>query len=102
MKIKNTVVIILQKKFNCDMCGLCCQSLNKSHLYDDLNDGTGTCIHYDKRSRCCRIYAKRPIKCNIQKAYEIYFKDKISYKDYLAANYVACRKLKEEDGYHEH
>lgn len=32
------------KDFECDKCGLCCMNLNKSSLYDDLNDGTGVCI----------------------------------------------------------
>lgn len=35
--------------FNCDKCGLCCQNLNKSINADDLNDGTGVCVYYNKK-----------------------------------------------------
>lgn len=60
-------------KFQCDRCGLCCQNLNKSRLYNDLNDGTGVCRYYNELTKLCNIYKNRPDKCNINKMYQIYF-----------------------------
>lgn len=81
--------------FPCDKCGKCCENLNKSPLYSDLNDGTGKCIHYDRGTKFCRIYEHRPEKCNIIASYK-YFKDKYSFEEYVQINIDSCRKLKEE------
>lgn len=82
-----------KKQFICNMCGLCCQNLDKNKLYDDLNDGTGVCIHYDKSTRRCTIYEKRPDKCNVDKYY-MKFEKQISYDEYLELNYQNCKRLK--------
>lgn len=82
--------------FVCDKCGKCCRSLQRSPLYADLDDGTGTCIHYDCKTRLCTIYEKRPILCNIKEAY-IFFQDEMSYEEYLSLNCKACERLKEEN-----
>lgn len=79
--------------FICDKCGKCCENLDKSHIYDDLNDGTGVCVNYDKQTHLCKIYDQRPLKCNIEKSYTL-FKDKITYDEYLNLNYTACKVLK--------
>lgn len=79
--------------FKCIKCGLCCQNLNKSQLYDDLNDGTGTCIYYDKVTHLCSIYNNRPEKCNVDKCYK-YFSDKYTYEEYLELNYKSCEMLR--------
>lgn len=81
--------------FRCDKCGLCCQNLNHSSLYDDLNDGNGVCVYYDKKTHLCRIYNERPEKCNIQKAYN-FFSDIYTYDEYLQLNYLSCKVLKGE------
>ena len=81
--------------FVCDKCGLCCERLNLSHEYDDLNDGTGTCIYFDKRKRLCSIYENRPEKCNIEASY-YRFKSVLSYEEYLEINYQTCKLFKEE------
>ena len=41
--------------FKCDRCGLCCQNLSKSSLYGDLNDGTGVCRYFDRKSNLCKL-----------------------------------------------
>lgn len=81
--------------FICDKCGLCCQSLQNNPIYSDLDDGTGTCIYYDKVTHLCTIYDSRPIKCNVKAAYEAY-KFEMSYEQYLDLNYEACKTLKEK------
>ena len=81
------------KKFYCDKCGLCCQNLNRSSLYDDLNDGTGVCIYYDVKTHLCKIYDERPDKCNVEKYYE-YVAGQYSYEEYLKLNVESRMKLK--------
>lgn len=86
----------MDKIFNCDKCGLCCQNLKLSSLYKDLDRGDGTCIFYNEETKLCNIYENRPIICNIEKAYELYFSDKIEKNKYYELNYEVCNKLKEK------
>lgn len=81
------------EKFLCDCCGKCCEHLDLSPLYVDLDDGTGMCIHYDYHTHLCKIYAHRPLKCNVEAMYR-FFANKISWSDYLAENRKGCLKLK--------
>lgn len=78
--------------FQCNKCGKCCESLNRSFLYDDLNDGNGTCKYYDKNTKLCTIYNSRPEKCNVEKFYK-----KVShlytYEEYIKLNYLSCELL---------
>lgn len=83
-------------EFVCDKCGICCRNLQRSPLYKNLDDGTGTCIHYDSKTHLCTIYDKRPILCDIKKAYT-FFQSEMSYEKYLSLNYQACKSLKEEN-----
>lgn len=80
-------------EFKCDKCGLCCQNLNLNKLYDDLNDGTGCCIYYDKKTKLCKIYDNRPEKCNVKAMYK-YFALYMSYEEYLNMNTKMCKILK--------
>ena len=82
-----------KQKFQCEKCGLCCENLDKSSLYDDLNDGTGICIYYDMNTHLCRIYENRPDKCNVDKYYQ-YVKEFYTYEEYLELNYESCKRLK--------
>lgn len=86
----------MEDVFNCDKCGLCCQNLNKSELYNDLNDGTGVCVYFDKKSKLCMIYENRPLKCNIDKLYNLYFRKYYSIEEYYKLNKNICDELKEE------
>lgn len=80
--------------FNCDKCGYCCSNLDSSPLYADLDRGDGVCRYFDTDTRLCTIYADRPLKCNIDKTYELFFKDKMTLDEYYSLNYDACKKLK--------
>ena len=82
-------------KFNCDKCGICCRNLNRSDLYTFLDRGDGVC-KYLTNSNLCSIYDERPILCQIDKAYEIYFKETLTKEEYYQLNYNACIKLKYE------
>lgn len=81
--------------FKCDCCGLCCMNLNMSEIYNDLNRGDGICKYFDIDTKLCTIYATRPEKCNVDRTYEKYFKEKISLDQYYELNYEACKRLKE-------
>lgn len=78
--------------FKCDKCGHCCRHLANSEVYKELDRGDGVCKYLD--GNLCSIYDDRPDICNIDKAYELYFKDDISKEDYLKFNHDACLILK--------
>lgn len=82
--------------FKCDMCGLCCQNLDTNTQYDDLNDGTGVCIYFDADTNRCKIYNRRPDKCNVDKSYMTFFKDVMPLEEYYKLNYEACEALKKK------
>ncbi len=82
--------------FRCDCCGLCCMNLRMSNIYSDLDRGDGICKYFDMESKLCSIYSNRPDKCNVDKTYEIYFKNKMSLEEYYQLNYKACNELKKE------
>ena len=82
--------------FKCDCCGLCCMNLNNSPLYDDLNRGDGICKYLDCNTMLCTIYNSRSLKCCVDKAYEVWFKNTMTKQEYYELNYEACRRLKEE------
>lgn len=84
--------------FVCDCCGHCCMNLKKSDLYSDLDRGDGICRYFDTVSKLCTIYDERPDKCNVDKTYENYFKDKMTIEQYYQMNYAACSALKKEEG----
>lgn len=78
--------------FNCSKCGECCRNLNKSELYKELHNGDGICKFLN--GNLCSIYEKRPLLCNVDESYKIYFKDKMSLNEYYSLNYEACKLLK--------
>lgn len=84
----------MASKFYCDKCGLCCEHLPKIELYADLDAGSGVCKYFDKGTRLCMVYEKRPVKCNVEMAYE-WFRNTMSYQEYIQKNLEACCKLKE-------
>lgn len=84
--------------FICDKCGLCCKQIGNSQIYNELNRGDGICKYFDDETKLCTIYHNRPLLCNVDKAYEIYFKEKMSRDEYYKLNYESCKKIKEKYG----
>lgn len=80
--------------FKCDCCGLCCMNLKKCQIYADLDRGDGICKYFNINSKLCTIYGERPEKCNVDKTYERFFKDKMTLEEYYQLNYKACIELK--------
>ncbi len=85
---------MIERKFVCDKCGLCCTQLDKSSIYAELDRGDGVCKFWDEDTRLCTIYKNRPLQCNVNRAYGKWFKDKFSKEEYCQLNYEACRRLK--------
>lgn len=81
--------------FKCSRCGACCRSLDRSALYADLDRGDGVCRYLDEKSNLCTIYGRRPLKCNVDRMYELYFCRFMSREAYEAENYKMCRLLAE-------
>lgn len=80
--------------FKCDCCGLCCMNLAASPLYADLDRGDGICIYFNCETKLCCIYENRPIKCNVDKLYDLYFYRSMKREDYYKLNYMICERLK--------
>lgn len=81
--------------FFCDQCGLCCQNLHLSDQYADLDSGDGTCIHFDRQSKLCKIYETRPEKCQVEHMYSLFF-SYMTREKYYQLNYEACQLLKNQ------
>lgn len=88
--------------FICTKCGACCMQLELfGPMYQHLDRGDGVCMHFDVKTRLCKIYDKRPLICRVEEGYSIFFKE-ISYEEYLAKTYAGCEilktKIKEKEG----
>lgn len=78
--------------FICKKCGACCMNLDKfGNIYSDLDNGKGVCRYFNKMTRSCSIYDRRPLKCRVDEGYE-YLKH-IPYKEYIRMTYQACQYL---------
>lgn len=80
--------------FQCDKCGCCCCAVGTNPLYKELDRGDGICRYYDISTKLCSIYNERPLFCNIDARYDIYFQNVLSRDDYYKINHVACEKLR--------
>ena len=66
--------------FECSKCGACCRKINCPHITDD---------------NLCSIYETRPLMCNVEKGYEVFFAH-MSKEDYYQENKRICIILQEE------
>lgn len=80
--------------FKCTKCGVCCENLSLSSLYIKLDRGDEVCIYYDSKNKLCSIYNNRPIICNIDAMYKMYFYNEMSLENYYKLNYEFCNELK--------
>lgn len=82
--------------FYCDCCGLCCKHIRSSPIYQPLDRGDGVCKYFDDSTSLCSIYDHRPIECNIDAMYEMFFKNTMPKDEYYKLNYAACKKIKSD------
>jgi hypothetical protein len=59
-----------------------------------MDRGDGVCRYFESSTKLCRIYYKRPVLCDVDKTYELYFKDKMTKEEYYNENYKSCEKIK--------
>ena len=85
-----------REKFKCDKCGACCRHVGLAEETKFLDRGDGVCKYFNETNKTCIIENFKPDVCNIEKMYKKY-KDKMTWEEYLKANYEACEYLKELD-----
>lgn len=81
--------------FPCTQCGACCRHVNLSELTSYLDRGDGICRHYNLDTNLCKIYDQRPDVCRVDMYYQQHFQDKISWKNFIEINLIACKQLNE-------
>ena len=79
--------------FECDRCGICCQHIDSIPQLKQFDSGNGRCVHL-LENNLCEIYLDRPEICNVDKMYELYFKDSISEEEHIRQNKMGCIELK--------
>ncbi len=85
--------------FKCSKCGLCCKQIAKMpQIYGFLDNGKGQCKYFDETTNLCTIYKQRPIICNIDESYKLYFSDVYSLEEFYELNYRACKTLQMKGG----
>lgn len=64
----------------CEKCGLCCKKVNCMHLTKD---------------NLCSIYENRPLVCNVDKTYDVFFARVMSKQEFEQMNRKVCVTLQE-------
>ena len=81
--------------FICTKCGLCCRNIDKIPELKEYDTGDGVCIHLTKDNLCC-IYPVRPDVCNVERMFEVKYKDLMSREKYERLNEEGCKLLQTE------
>jgi Fe-S-cluster containining protein len=94
-------------KYKCDACGRCCKYMKMVMENKDKYKGArriaidrfpykwkedGSCEKLVNNK--CEVYSKRPLLCNIEKMYEVFFKGVMSKKEYFEKVKKSCNMLK--------
>jgi hypothetical protein len=66
--------------------------LKKVPELSEYDRGNGVCRYLAENNRCM-IYSKRPVICNVEKMYDLYFKNILLQNDYIIGNLNACVRL---------
>lgn len=78
---------------DCSKCnGNCCR-----HVVAILDRGDGTCKYFNEQNHLCNIYENRPLICNTDRMYEMFFKD-VPRERYDELNREMCNYLCKEGG----
>ncbi|MBR1442153.1 MAG: YkgJ family cysteine cluster protein [Firmicutes bacterium] len=83
--------------FVCDKCGICCKHIGQVPQLKQFDSGDGKCIHLTE-DNLCDIYSDRPDICNVDKTYELLFKEKMAKEEYIKLNIKICNELKNKYG----
>jgi len=79
--------------FPCIKCGLCCKMLQHIPILTDYDIGNGACRYLE--NNLCSIYEDRPLICNIEEMYFLYFKGKMTEKEFVDINIKSCTLIVE-------
>ena len=60
----------------------------------EFDRGDGICCHLNQN--LCSIYEQRPLICNVQKMYDLFFRTKMDEQAYIQENLKVCLKLAKE------
>lgn len=78
----------------CENCkAYCCRKIGL--LDPSLDRGDGACKHLTKDNKC-EIYENRPLICNTDKVYELFFNGIMTREEYDKLNADSCIKLRNE------
>lgn len=80
------------RKFPCRQCGICCMHIDRIDILSRLDRGDGQCIYL--KNRKCSIYEERPDICNVDKMYDMFFRDKMSKTEYYQRNLQGCNEIR--------
>lgn len=80
--------------FKCDCCGICCRNIRNIEMLAGFDDGTGVCRYLGRENNLCMIYDSRPVVCNVDAMYELFFREEMTREEFYCVNYSACEKLK--------
>lgn len=79
--------------FCCSKCGICCKNIAKIPELKEYDNGHGTCIHL-RKDNLCDIYPVRPDICNVEKMFELKYKNYMSRDEYDQLNQEGCMTLR--------
>lgn len=88
----------MKVQFPCIACGLCCQNARKVPELQPLIREDGQCRYWDKASKKCLIYSKRPAICNIGMMYDKVFCKQMNEEEYILSNLKVCYALNQNAG----
>lgn len=84
----------MTEKFPCEACGACCRNIRRANFVHELDRGDGICKNLDETTNLCKIYANRPIFCNVDAYYEKFLSKSMRRQDFYALNRQICDALK--------
>lgn len=70
--------------------------VGQSSIYAELDRGDGVCKYFDDNSMLCNIYKNRPVLCNVDQMYNLFFGEKMSREEYYNLNYKSCKIFKDD------
>ena len=87
--------------FHCRKCGKCCECFRffpeDSRERRTLDSGDGTCRYFDRESRLCSIYDRRPIICDNERYYAECLKDTMTREEFDAVLNEYCEKIRSDN-----
>lgn len=75
---------------DCSKCNGCCCH----HVIPSLDRGDGVCKHLVNGK--CSIYDHRPLICDTDRLYEVFYKNIMTKEEFIKLNLQACEKLRNE------